>query len=142
MCSSDLGRWSELYHGRVTVLDRTDFLMEEYPDLGSSTYDPHSDGSLTLYSSMMRPVTNYRPTGRVYKFCQDMFFIAWLEQAKIDYEVVTDDDLHSEGVSAISDYACIFTGSHPEYYTTEMMDAVETFLRGGGRFMYLGGNGF
>ncbi len=136
------GRWSELYHGRVTVLDRTDFLMEEYPDLGSSTYDPHSDGSLTLYSSMMRPVTNYRPTGRVYKFCQDMFFIAWLEHAKIDYEIVTDDDLHAEGVSAISDYACIFTGSHPEYYTTEMMDAVETFLRDGGRFMYLGGNGF
>ncbi len=136
------GRWSELYHGRVTVLDRTDFLMEEYPDLGSSTYDPHSDGSLTLYSSMLRPVTNFRPTGRVYKFCQDLFFIAWLEQAGIDYEVVTDDDLHSEGVSAISDYACIFTGSHPEYYTTEMKDAVETFLRDGGRFMYLGGNGF
>ena len=136
------GRWSELYHGRVTVLDRTDFLMEEYSDLGSSTYDPHSDGSLTLYSSMLRPVTNYRPTGRVYKFCQDMFFIAWLEQAGIDYEVVTDDDLHCEGVSAISDYACIFTGSHPEYYTTEMLDAVESFLRDGGRFMYLGGNGF
>ncbi|MBM3548818.1 MAG: LamG domain-containing protein [Alphaproteobacteria bacterium] len=136
------GRWSELYHGRVTVLDRTDFLMEEYPDLGSSTYDPHRDGSLTLYSSMMRPVTNFRPTGRVYKFCQDMFFIAWLEHQKIDYEIVTDDDLHYEGVAAISDYACIFTGSHPEYYSTEMLDAVESFLRRGGRFMYLGGNGF
>jgi N,N-dimethylformamidase len=136
------GRWSELYHGRVTVLDRTDFLMEEYPDLGSSTYDPHRDGSLTLYSSMMRPVTNFRPTGRVYKFCQDMFFIAWLEHRKIPYEIVTDDDLHTEGVAAISDYACIFTGSHPEYYSTEMLDAVESFLRRGGRFMYLGGNGF
>ena len=136
------GRWSELYHGRVTVLDRTDFLMEEYPDLGSSTYDPHRDGSLTLYSSMMRPVTNFRPTGRVYKFCQDMFFIAWLEHRRIPYEIVTDDDLHAEGIAAISDYACIFTGSHPEYYSTEMLDAVESFLRRGGRFMYLGGNGF
>ncbi len=136
------GRWNEFYHGRVTVLDRTDFLMEEYPNLGSSTYDAHTDGSMTLYSSMLRPVTNYRPTGRVYKFCQDMLFIAWLEHAKIDYEVVTDEDLHDEGVGAISDYACIFTGSHPEYYTTRMLDAVETFLRDGGRFMYLGGNGF
>jgi N,N-dimethylformamidase len=136
------GRWSELYHGRVTVLDRTDFLMEEYPDLGSSTYDPHRDGSLTLYSSMMRPVTNFRPTGRVYKFCQDMYFVAWLEHAGIAYDVVTDDDLHTEGVAAIADYACVMTGSHPEYYTTGMLDAVEAFLRQGGRFMYLGGNGF
>ena len=136
------GRWSELYHGRVTVLDRTDFLMEDYPGLGSSTYDPHSDGSLTLYSSMLRPVTNFRPTGRVYKFNQDMMIIAWLEQSGIPYEIVNDDDLHDEGVAAIADYACIMTGSHPEYYSTAMLDGVEAFLRRGGRFMYLGGNGF
>jgi len=136
------GRWSELYHGRLTVLDSTDFLMEDYLDLGSSTYDPHRDGSLTLYSSMMRPVTNFRPTGRVYKFNQDMLFIAWLERTGIDYEIVTDDDLHAEGVDALADYSCVMTGSHPEYYTTVMVDAVEAWLKTGGRFMYLGGNGF
>jgi N,N-dimethylformamidase len=136
------GRFNELYHGRLTVLDRTDFLMEEYMQLGSSTYDPHSDGSLTVYSSMLRPVTNFRPTGRVYKFCQDMFIVAWLEQTGIPYDIVTDDDLHAEGVSAIADYACVMTGSHPEYYSTEMLDALEAFLRRGGRLMYLGGNGF
>ncbi len=34
------------------------------------------------------------------------------------------------------------TGSHPEYYTLEMLDAHEAHLRQGGRLMYMGGNGF
>ncbi len=34
------------------------------------------------------------------------------------------------------------TGSHPEYHTEAMLDALETYRDGGGRFMYLGGNGF
>ena len=36
----------------------------------------------------------------------------------------------------------IVTGSHPEYWSTAMLDALEAFQRRGGRLMYLGGNGF
>ena len=34
------------------------------------------------------------------------------------------------------------TGSHPEYHTGAMLDALTQYRDGGGRFMYLGGNGF
>jgi N,N-dimethylformamidase len=137
-----VGRWNELYHGRLTVLDATDWLMQDFPELGSSTYDTHRDGSPVVYCSMLRPVTNFRPTGRIYKFCQDLLIVDWLDRASFDCEIVTDDDLHAEGATALAPYACILSASHPEYYTTAMLDGLETYLRQGGRFMYLGGNGF
>ncbi|MBM3521741.1 MAG: LamG domain-containing protein, partial [Alphaproteobacteria bacterium] len=136
------GRWNELYHGRLTVLDATDWLMQDFPGLVSSTYDAHRDGSAVVYSSMLRPVTNFRPTGRIYKFCQDLLIVDWLDRAGFDCEIVTDDDLHAEGAAALAPYACILSASHPEYYTTAMLDGLEQYLLGGGRFMYLGGNGF
>jgi N,N-dimethylformamidase len=136
------GRWNELYHGRLTVLDRTDWLMVENPGLAASTYDPHNDGSPIVYATMLQPTTNFRPTGRIYKFCQDLLLIDWLERSGTPYEIVTDDDLHREGEAALAPYACVFTGSHPEYWTTAMLDALERWVGGGGRFMYLGGNGF
>ncbi|MFO0294033.1 MAG: N,N-dimethylformamidase beta subunit family domain-containing protein, partial [Rhodospirillales bacterium] len=137
-----VGRWNELYHGRLTVLDATDWLMQDFPELGSSTYDTHRDGSPVVYCSMLRPVTNFRPTGRIYKFCQDLLIVDWLDRAGFDCEIVTDDDLHAEGAGALAPYACIISASHPEYYTTAMLDGLEAYLRGGGRLMYLGGNGF
>jgi N,N-dimethylformamidase len=137
-----VGRWNELYHGRLTVLDATDWLMQDFPELGSSTYDSHRDGSPVVYCSMLRPVTNFRPTGRIYKFCQDLLIVDWLDRAGFDCEIVTDDDLHAEGAGALAPYACIISASHPEYYTTAMLDGLEAYLRGGGRLMYLGGNGF
>jgi N,N-dimethylformamidase len=36
----------------------------------------------------------------------------------------------------------VVTGSHPEYTTGPMFDAIEAYLQSGGRFMYMGGNGF
>jgi len=36
----------------------------------------------------------------------------------------------------------VMTGSHPEYHTREMLDALEAYRDNGGRFCYLGGNGF
>lgn len=136
------GQWNEMIHGRLTVLDRTDLLMLSHPGLGLSCYDGHSDGSTVLYSSLDRPVTNFRPNGRIYKFCQDLLIIAWAEQAGFNLDVVTDEDLHAEGEDALAGYRTVVTGSHPEYWTTPMLDGLEAWLGTGGRMMYLGGNGF
>lgn len=136
------GQWNELIHGRLTVLDDTDLLMLRFPELGLSTYDSHSDGSTVVYSSMHRPVTNFRPKGRIYKFCQDLLITAWLEAEGIPFDVITDDDLDRRGAEAVAPYRTVITASHPEYVSTAMFDAVEEYLRGGGRLMYLGGNGF
>jgi N,N-dimethylformamidase len=131
----------ELMQGRVTVLDDTDLLLLDQP-LGLSTYDSHSDGSNVVHATMRQPVTNFRPEGRIYKFCQDMLIVAWLEHEGLDYDVITDEDVDREGVSALAGYRVVLTGSHPEYVTTKMLDAVDAHVRAGARLMYIGGNGF
>jgi len=56
--------------------------------------------------------------------------------------VITDHDVHAEGAELLSNYAVVLTGQHPEYHTTETLDALGAYLENGGRFIYLGGNGF
>jgi N,N-dimethylformamidase len=56
-------------------------------------------------------------------------------------DVVTDLDLHREGAALLAGYACVMTGTHPEYTSGAMLDAYTDYVEGGGRFMYLGGNG-
>ena len=135
-------QFNELAHARLTVLDSTDFLLLEMPELGKSTYDVHRDGSPVVYSSMSRPVTNFRPTGRMYKFCLDLMITDWLDAMGIEVDVITDDDLHAEGIDALAPYRVAITGSHPEYLTRDELDAFAAFTERGGRLMYLGGNGF
>lgn len=135
-------QFNELAHGRLTVLDSTDLLMIQMLELGKSTYDVHNDGSPVVYSSMNRPVTNFRPNGRMYKFCLDMMIVDWLNAIDIDVDIITDDDIHREGFKALSPYKVVITGSHPEYVTRHQLDSLEYFIESGGRLMYLGGNGF
>ncbi len=134
--------WNELIHGRLTVLDDTDLLMLRFPEIGASTYDSHTDGSTVVYSSMRRPVTNFRPKGRIYKFCQDMLLVSWLEEDGVEYDVITDEDVHREGLAALQPYRVVISSSHPEYISTAIFDATEEHVRTGGRLMYLGGNGW
>jgi N,N-dimethylformamidase len=133
---------TELYHGRLTVMDAVDGLLLEYPEVGLSTYDRHSDGSGVCYASRLRPATNVKPTGRHWNFNLDLFIIDWLEQLGDGYDVITEEDLHHEGLDLLRPYAVVLTGSHPEYDSEAMLDALEAYLRQGGRLMYLGGNGF
>ena len=58
------------------------------------------------------------------------------------HDVITDHDLHAEGVAALAPYRVVIAAQHPEYHSERMMQAFEDFLGQGGRLMYLGGNGF
>jgi N,N-dimethylformamidase len=135
------GAWTELVQGRLTVMDATDKLLLDYP-LGRSTYCVHSDGSGVCYGTRLRPATNIRPKGRLWNYCADLFVIDWLEHAGPRYDIVTDDDLHREGLALLEPYRVVVTGTHPEYLSLEMLDALDAYVRRGGRLMYLGGNGF
>jgi N,N-dimethylformamidase len=128
--------------GRLTVIDAIDMLLLRHPELGLSTYDRHADGSGVATSSRLRPATNTRPSGRLWNYCADLFIVDWLERSGIAFDVVTDEDLHREGLDAIRGNRVLVTGSHHEYASRQMLDALEAFLRRGGRMMYLGGNGF
>ena len=65
-----------------------------------------------------------------------------MHNQNIDYDIITDDELDREGVEAIRGYDAVMTGTHPEYHTTAMLDALMAYRDGGGRLIYLGGNGF
>lgn len=129
-------------------LDPGDDYLARHPEVGMSLYDVHSDGSGCCYSSRLRPISNLRPkyrfwnTGGTERFASDLYVVHWLEHEGIRHDVLTDEDLHREGADLLDGYAAVLTGAHPEYYTEAMLDGLQGYLAGGGRLMYLGGNGF
>ena len=113
-----------------------------------SLYDYHSDGSGYCHSSRLRPLPNIRPSyqwalvGGPRHFGADLYLIDWLEAKAFDHDVIIDEDFHFDGHELLSSYKVVITGTHPKYWTTPMLDALQRYLTGGGRRMYLGGNGF
>jgi len=125
--------------------------LNEHREYGNSLYDVHSDGSGVHYSSRLRPILNMRPkrffsigagSSFLWQFNADTHITDWLEENEFEYDVVTDEELEYDGVSALADYQVILTTTHPEYYSLNMLKALEGFLGTGGRLMYMGGNGF
>ncbi|MCH7540695.1 MAG: LamG domain-containing protein, partial [Proteobacteria bacterium] len=135
-------RYGEVTETFWTTLDKGDVFLQEHSEFGLSTYDTHSDGSGVRYASRLRPVLNMAPKTPLWSFNPDTHILGWLEEKGIAYDVITDEDLHDEGVGLLEPYSAIVTGTHPEYYTTPMWDGLRAYLARGGRLAYLGGNGF
>lgn len=119
-----------------------------------SLYDRHTDGSGVFYSSSLRPIANMRPKyywprtlftdgldAHSHQFSADLYLLDWMEEKGFEFDVATDEDLNFEGADLLAPYPVLVTGTHPEYWSSQMLDAVETYLSNGGRFMYMGGNG-
>jgi N,N-dimethylformamidase len=132
----------EVPHEGLVTLGPDDIYLYQHRELGLSTYDTHRDGSGCCYSSARRPILNMRPRGDPFNYGNDTHLLDWLEHENIAYDVLTDEDIHREGASALRGYRAVITGSHPEYVSREMLDAFEAYQNGGGRHLYLGGNGF
>ena len=113
-----------------------------------SMYDVHGDGSGVRYASWKRPLLNLRPDAifRIYggteRLSADLYLTHWLEQKGIAYDTIADEHLHEDGIALLAPYRVVVTGTHPEYWTKRMLDALYQYLDTGGRVMYLGGNGF
>lgn len=124
----------------------------EHPDFGLSTYNNHTDGSGICHATWHRPILNLRPGYHVFAedysgsglrhFPADTHLFAWLEEKGIPFDVVTDWELHHEGTELLRPYPAVTTTTHPEYHTTASLDAFKDYRDGGGRLIYLGGNGF
>jgi N,N-dimethylformamidase len=126
----------------LLALSPDDVYLQEHRELGLSTYDTHADGSGWCISTAMRPILNMRPRGAVFNYGNDTHIFDWLEERGEAYDIIADDDIHRHGLQVLRPYSCVITGSHPEYLSRAMMDAFDAYQRGGGRHMYLGGNGF
>ena len=130
------------------IIAQDDLEYKKLEEFGLSTYDHHTDGAGCCYSSWKRPIVSLRPRFRVpamgfpWALPADLSLLWWLENAGYDFDLLTDHDLHAEGADALRPYKVVLNGTHPEYYSEEMMDGTEEYLGDGGRVMYLGGNGY
>jgi N,N-dimethylformamidase len=139
------------YRARVLAWGARPWTTDEHQDYGLSTYNFHHDGSGIAYSSRLRPILNLRSSFLAYvdprgsgvrHLPADLHLLDWLEQMGHRYDVVTDEDLHAEGLQLLAPYKVVLTPTHPEYHSRETWDALAAYLERGGRLMYLGGNGF
>ena len=139
------------FHDRNARWGARPYAPDDHREYGLSTYNRHSDGVGICFASRLRPNLNLRSGyasvldsrgSGLRNFPDDTHLIDWLEAKGHEYDIVTDEDLHEEGVDLIASYKVVMTGSHPEYHTTETLDALQAYTSGGGRLMYLGGNGF
>ena len=133
---------NEVSLGRVPVLTPDDVYLRQTAELGISTYDLHVDGSPGRWSTRLRPVLNNQPGGETWNLNADTHLLAWLDHIGQPHDLITDEALHTGGADLLARYRVVLTGSHPEYWTTPMWDAMEAYLGNGGRLLYLGGNGF
>ncbi len=113
-----------------------------------SLYDYHSDASGVSICSYRKPKTTLRPDynyplcGDPHNLPVDLHFLQFCHANGIAFDLTTDHALHERGLVGLDGYAAVMTGSHPEYMSVEIEDALRRFVAGGGSIAYLGGNGF
>ena len=149
--TSFLDSAEEVSADRLTVAEPWMQHLNLHPELGASLYDLHSDGSGICYSSRLRPILNMRPKvmdsstaggSSLWGYNADTHLTDWLKAKGHDFDVATDEDLDKEGMDLLRPYRVVLTGTHPEYTSSFMWDALKAYTEGGGRLMYMGGNGF
>ena len=106
--------------------------LRHHPEVGRSTYEKHTDGSGVMFSSRRRPVLQLRPGADGWNFTPDTDINAFLDHLQVGHDILADEDVHAEGIDALTPYRVIVTGTHPEYWSTRMLDALEEWLRRGG----------
>jgi N,N-dimethylformamidase beta subunit-like, C-terminal len=145
------GSLDDAFRARIAGWGAYPHNADDHPEYGRSTYNRHRDGSGICYSSRLRPILTFRPRYLTFNdargsglrhYPADTHLLDWLQAHGIVYDVVTDEDVDAEGAALLAPYATVLTGSHPEYHTARTLDAHARYLDGGGRLIYLGGNGF
>jgi N,N-dimethylformamidase len=118
-------------------------------ELGLSLYQRHRDGSGISHASWRRPMLDMRPDHRLpsrgnagRELSGDLYLFDWLEAEALAYDVLTDGEVHAQGLEALRPYRAVVTGGHPEYVSGAILDALEIYVEEGGHLVYLGGNGF
>jgi N,N-dimethylformamidase len=105
-------------------------------------YDQHVDGRSFGYGTRLRPDLGMKPGSLSFNFPADTHVTAFLEHFGFDYDVITDELVDEEGVDLLNQYDAIIGSTHPEYTTVGMLNDIGNFTTNGGRFIYIGGNGY
>ncbi len=105
-------------------------------------YDTHVDGRNFAYGTRLRPDIGMKPGALAYNFPADTHITAFLEHFGHNYDVITDELVDEEGLELLEQYDVIISSTHPEYTTNGTVNAIGDYSTNGGRFMYVGGNGY
>ena len=133
---------------RTPIMQRQHIFLSVHREYGYSLYDTHSDGAGVHVSTRLRPVLNFRPkcespsVQAPWQFNADLHLIDWLIEMGYAFDVITDEDISYDGLERIEGYNVLITGSHPEHKDGRYLDAIHSYKERGGRFMYMGGDGF
>ena len=129
------------YANHRQLIDGTDFIaprtrlrpeheyVRSHPEVGRSHYEEHVDGSGVMFSSRRRPVLNLRPGADGWNFTPDTDLDAFLAHTGIGHDIIADEDVHAGAVAALAPYRVVVTGTHPEYWSTAMLDALADWQR-------------
>ena len=139
---------AELLVYRVPIMQHQNMFLAEHREYGGSIYDTHTDGSGLCLSSRLRPILSIRPQydhflmQAPWQYPADLHLIYWLNQLGYKYDVITDEDVNYDGLARLENYNVVITGSHPEHNSGPQLDAIHDYTQRGGRFMYMGADGF
>ncbi|MEO7122088.1 MAG: N,N-dimethylformamidase beta subunit family domain-containing protein, partial [Lacisediminihabitans sp.] len=140
---------AEVIVGHTPIIDLSDLTLQDHPEFGRSCYELHNDGSGVVYGSVRRPILTLQPKHRawfqsegVWGLPADLCITHWLETEELDFDAITDQDLDREGSALLEGYKVVISSAHPEYVSRNEIEAIADYTAHGGRFMYLGGNGF
>jgi hypothetical protein len=66
--------------------------------------------------------------------------LGWLEREGFTYDLFGETQF-ADGTLDLEAYRVVVLSTHPEYWTRDMYQRLKRWVEGGGRLMYLGGNG-
>ena len=139
---------AELLVYRVPIMQEQNMYLSEHREYGGSQYDTHTDGSGICFSTRLRPILSMRPkydhflAQSPWQFSGDLHLIYWLEKMGYEYDVITDEDMTYDGLRLLEGYNVVMTGMQPEHIDGHQLDALQNYKQRGGRFMYMGADGF
>ena len=108
-------------------------LSFERPEPGNDIFD----NSPWSNASVKSPIQGRIQSGQA---PAEWRLLGWLEQEGFDYDYYAEAQL-DDGSLDLTAYKLLIISVHPEYWTRNMYDKVDRWVRNGGRLMYLGGNG-
>jgi N,N-dimethylformamidase len=108
----------------------------------AGVYNTHVDGTYFIYGTRLRPDIHMKPGAFFYNFPADTHIGTFLDHEGIDFDIITDEQVDAEGLALLQQYPVIISSTHHEYVTQGQFDAVGEYTAAGGRFVYIGGNGW
>ena len=130
------------YPGHNINHDDVEFYKANPEYATGGVYNMHVDGLYYSWGSRKRPDLQMKPGAMLYNFTQDTHITAFLEHEGIAFDIITDELVASEGLALLDQYRCVISSTHHEYVTTAQFDAIDEYTATGGRFIYIGGNGW